>query len=242
MHTAILFMVNSLSVCFCSTRKPKKSGVVGGTCQGRAKPAWQALVGNPKDGVRDIPDVSLLVASGSKRTSGRILSESSMTRKLHGAAAPPGLEHVVDPVPKFPRFGESARLAGHPGVDCLCESVQTFHRLPLTNARERKGIGVLENTDDLIRYHKLISSTVRSSPNTGPYHVHPRPGEGSLAEEKVAMEKRSSPPRHSTLVLLARAEGRRIVPPDLWKQCVRCQVMSEFRSDVSLLPSAPDHV
>jgi subtilase family serine protease len=48
----------------CATGKPKKSGVVGGTCQGWAKPAWQALVGNPQDGVRDIPDVSLLAGGG----------------------------------------------------------------------------------------------------------------------------------------------------------------------------------
>jgi subtilase family serine protease len=48
----------------CATGKPKKSGVVGGSCQGWAKPAWQALVGNPQDGVRDIPDVSLLAAGG----------------------------------------------------------------------------------------------------------------------------------------------------------------------------------
>jgi hypothetical protein len=48
----------------CATGKPKKSGVVGGTCQGWAKPAWQALVGNPQDGVRDVPDVSLLAAGG----------------------------------------------------------------------------------------------------------------------------------------------------------------------------------
>jgi subtilase family serine protease len=48
----------------CATGKPKKSGVVGGTCQGWAKPEWQALVGNPQDGLRDIPDVSLLAAGG----------------------------------------------------------------------------------------------------------------------------------------------------------------------------------
>jgi subtilase family serine protease len=48
----------------CATGKPKKSGVVGGTCQGWAKPSWQALVGNPQDGVRDIPDVSLLAGGG----------------------------------------------------------------------------------------------------------------------------------------------------------------------------------
>ena len=40
------------------------SGVVGGSCAGWPKPSWQALVGNPSDGVRDIPDVSLFAANG----------------------------------------------------------------------------------------------------------------------------------------------------------------------------------
>jgi hypothetical protein len=40
------------------------SGVVGGTCAGWPKPSWQSLVGNPSDGVRDIPDVSLFAANG----------------------------------------------------------------------------------------------------------------------------------------------------------------------------------
>jgi subtilase family serine protease len=48
----------------CATGSPSTSGVVSGTCKGYAKPAWQSLVGNPKDGVRDIPDVSLFAANG----------------------------------------------------------------------------------------------------------------------------------------------------------------------------------
>jgi uncharacterized repeat protein (TIGR01451 family) len=40
-------------------------GVVGGTCKGYPKPAWQSLApGNPSDGVRDLPDVSLFAANG----------------------------------------------------------------------------------------------------------------------------------------------------------------------------------
>jgi subtilase family serine protease len=39
-------------------------GVVNGTCAGWPKPEWQALVGVPKDGVRDTPDVSLMAANG----------------------------------------------------------------------------------------------------------------------------------------------------------------------------------
>jgi hypothetical protein len=38
---------------------------VGGSCVGYPKPLWQAgLVGNPSDGVRDIPDVSLFASNG----------------------------------------------------------------------------------------------------------------------------------------------------------------------------------
>ena len=49
----------------CATGTPSTPGVVSGTCQGYAKPSWQSgLVGNPSDGVRDLPDVSLFAASG----------------------------------------------------------------------------------------------------------------------------------------------------------------------------------
>ena len=48
----------------CASGKASTSGVVSGTCKGTAKPSWQSLVGNPADGVRDIPDVSLFAANG----------------------------------------------------------------------------------------------------------------------------------------------------------------------------------
>ncbi|HYB40884.1 MAG TPA: protease pro-enzyme activation domain-containing protein, partial [Candidatus Methylomirabilis sp.] len=48
----------------CATGTPATSGVVSGSCAGYAKPAWQSIVGNPSDGVRDIPDVSLFAADG----------------------------------------------------------------------------------------------------------------------------------------------------------------------------------
>jgi subtilase family serine protease len=49
----------------CATGAPATSGVVGGTCKGYAKPSWQAgALGNPRDGARDIPDVSLFAANG----------------------------------------------------------------------------------------------------------------------------------------------------------------------------------
>jgi subtilase family serine protease len=49
----------------CAFGSPYNYGVVGGTCQGYAKPSWQAgVAGLPADGVRDIPDVSLFAANG----------------------------------------------------------------------------------------------------------------------------------------------------------------------------------
>ncbi|HVN10024.1 MAG TPA: protease pro-enzyme activation domain-containing protein, partial [Patescibacteria group bacterium] len=48
----------------CATGSPSSSGVVSGTCQGWPKPSWQSVFGNPADGVRDTPDVSLFAANG----------------------------------------------------------------------------------------------------------------------------------------------------------------------------------
>jgi subtilase family serine protease len=49
----------------CATGNATTNLVVSGTCAGYAKPSWQAgLVGNPTDGVRDLPDVSLFAANG----------------------------------------------------------------------------------------------------------------------------------------------------------------------------------
>ncbi len=51
----------------CATGSPDPSipGVVSGSCAGYAKPSWQSgMVGNPSDGVRDLPDVSLFAADG----------------------------------------------------------------------------------------------------------------------------------------------------------------------------------
>ncbi len=49
----------------CATGAPTISGVVSGTCAGYAKPSWQSgITGNPNDGVRDVPDVSLFAANG----------------------------------------------------------------------------------------------------------------------------------------------------------------------------------
>jgi subtilase family serine protease len=49
----------------CATGAPSTTGVVSGTCAGYAKPSWQSgIVGNPADGVRDIPDVSMFASNG----------------------------------------------------------------------------------------------------------------------------------------------------------------------------------
>jgi len=50
----------------CATGAPDIPGLVSGTCAGYPKPSWQSgLIGNPSDGVRDIPDVSLFASDGS---------------------------------------------------------------------------------------------------------------------------------------------------------------------------------
>jgi len=49
----------------CATGAPAENLVVGGSCQGYAKPSWQTgVAGNPNDGVRDMPDVSMFSADG----------------------------------------------------------------------------------------------------------------------------------------------------------------------------------
>ena len=49
----------------CATGAPAANLIVGGSCQGYAKPTWQSGVsGNPNDDVRDLPDVSLFAGVG----------------------------------------------------------------------------------------------------------------------------------------------------------------------------------
>lgn len=48
----------------CASGTASTTGVVGGSCAGWAKPSWQNVLGNPADGVRDTPDVSLFAADG----------------------------------------------------------------------------------------------------------------------------------------------------------------------------------
>jgi subtilase family serine protease len=53
------------SGCAYGNPDPSTPGVVSGTCQGYSKPSYQKLaVGNPRDGVRDLPDVTLFASNG----------------------------------------------------------------------------------------------------------------------------------------------------------------------------------
>jgi hypothetical protein len=54
-------------------------------CQGYAKPSWQSVYGNPSDGVRDIPDVSLFASNGTWGHVG-IFCWSDPTQTSGGAA------------------------------------------------------------------------------------------------------------------------------------------------------------
>jgi len=58
--------LNTIAGSGCATGAPAPStpGVVSGSCAGYPKPGWQSVLGNPSDGVRDIPDVSLFAANG----------------------------------------------------------------------------------------------------------------------------------------------------------------------------------
>jgi subtilase family serine protease len=48
----------------CATGTASTRSTVSGTCAGYAKPSWQNILGVPADGVRDIPDVSLMASNG----------------------------------------------------------------------------------------------------------------------------------------------------------------------------------
>jgi subtilase family serine protease len=54
------------SSCATGTEIPDSNGATpsNGTCKGWKKPSWQNVLGNPNDGVRDLPDVSMFAADG----------------------------------------------------------------------------------------------------------------------------------------------------------------------------------
>jgi subtilase family serine protease len=70
----------------CATGAPGTPGVVSGTCAGYAKPNWQVVAGNPGDGVRDIPDISLFAGTGSWARA-YVFCWSDLSYSLQGAAA-----------------------------------------------------------------------------------------------------------------------------------------------------------
>jgi len=53
------------SACFTGAGSDP-NGLVSstGSCKGQSKPSWQSVYGNPSDGVRDLPDLSLFAANG----------------------------------------------------------------------------------------------------------------------------------------------------------------------------------
>lgn len=85
----------------CASGSPTTSGdpASGGTCAGWAKPSWQSVLGNPSDGVRDIPDVSLMAANGVWNHF-YFICMSNPTEVSEGYAEP-----CSDPVQDWPGFG-----------------------------------------------------------------------------------------------------------------------------------------
>jgi hypothetical protein len=62
------------------------NGAANNTCKGYLKPSWQSVLGNPNDGVRDLPDVSLFAADVSLWGHSHFVCDttsSSGTIKLH---------------------------------------------------------------------------------------------------------------------------------------------------------------
>ena len=85
----------------CASGSPTTSGdpASGGTCAGWAKPSWQNALGNPGDGVRDIPDVSLMAANGLWNHF-YLICMSNPAEVSEGYAAP-----CSDPPQDWPGFG-----------------------------------------------------------------------------------------------------------------------------------------
>ncbi len=88
----------------CAVGQPTTNGTPasGGTCVGYSKPSWQAgILGNPNDGVRDIPDVSLMAANGVWNHFYMVcMSNPDPTERAEGVSAPCTL-----PPSNWPGFG-----------------------------------------------------------------------------------------------------------------------------------------
>jgi subtilase family serine protease len=85
----------------CATGSPTTSGAPasGGTCAGYAKPSWQSVLGNPSDGVRDIPDVSLMAANGVWNHF-YVICMSNPAEVSEGTASP-----CSNPITEWPGYG-----------------------------------------------------------------------------------------------------------------------------------------
>jgi len=78
----------------CFTGKPAIPGVVGGTCQGNPKPAFQKGVpGVPNDGERDQPDLSLFASNGAW---GSLYVECMSDPNQFGFPCSPQVDAVVE--------------------------------------------------------------------------------------------------------------------------------------------------
>jgi subtilase family serine protease len=62
--TALNFAGGSGGPSGCYSGSPTINDVVSGSCAGQAKPSWQSVYGNPADGVRDLPDLSMFAGNG----------------------------------------------------------------------------------------------------------------------------------------------------------------------------------
>ena len=78
----------------CFTGKPAVEGVVGGTCQGNPKPAYQfGVPGVPNDGLRDQPDISLFASNGAW---GSFYVECMSDKKTGGAPCTANNDAIVE--------------------------------------------------------------------------------------------------------------------------------------------------
>jgi len=84
----------------CATGAATTSEVVSGTCAGYPKPSWQSgIYGNPADGVRDIPDVSLFASDDPWGHAGSIYYEGALTDVGGTSQAAPlmaGIQAVIN--------------------------------------------------------------------------------------------------------------------------------------------------
>ena len=94
----------------CATGAPSISGVVSGSCAGWPKPSYQSVFGNPSDGVRDLPDVSLFAADG-------LLGHCYVFCDSHNASCSWRSQHVALRGRDLVRLAHNGRHSGAGGSD-----------------------------------------------------------------------------------------------------------------------------